>query len=90
MAKELFLQQTFGNCRAIDGHKRLLRAAAGKMERLGNKLLSRAAFPRDGYACIHILEFINHFVHLAYGGAFTHKGVVVGAQLAAQVVDACV
>ncbi len=47
MAKEVALQECLRQGRTVYCHKRLFLAVAGKVDRLGDKVLARAAFPEE-------------------------------------------
>ena len=50
--EQLALGQRFGNGRAVDGHERLVAAAAEVMDRLGDDLLAGAVFAQDQHGQI--------------------------------------
>src|SRR5213078_596628 len=47
MSKQLGLQKIDGDRSGVHGHKGFVRAARGRMNRLGNEFLARAAFATD-------------------------------------------
>ena len=72
MAKQLGLEQAFGNGRAINGHQGLQRPPARLVNRPRDQLLSRAALAADQHRRIRPGHLRHVPQHLQDGVAFTH------------------
>ena len=80
VAEEFAFQQVFRQGRAVDGHKRVVLAAAVEMERAGYQLLARAALALDEDGAVgvgHLGDQIIDLLHLRAGADDVLKFVAV-------------
>src|SRR5260370_30580668 len=67
VTEQLVLHQSFGDCRAVQGDKRLLAARGQMMDRAGKQLLARTAFPEEQRCGISRGHALNLLSDLADG-----------------------
>ncbi len=88
VAEHLRLQQRFGNCRAVDGDKGLILAAATAVNGAGHHLLAGAALPQNHDGGIGRGDPFDHLTDFAHLAALGHDilKTVAGRQRLPQVV----